>query len=215
MEGVSFTRVPTLIFSREAWERLQAFLTISKKEVSGFGRVRAESGQSYVVDKIYLPQQVVSAGDTEINPESMSDFLMQLIEDGEDPGSVKLWWHSHVNMGLFWSGTDDHNMREITPEGSFMFGLVGVKSGDVRVRLDHSAPDLTIDHIPVVIDYVSPETTRLCIAEMGQMVRERVPIVRSISSSDGQIPPDKVGGGSNAGSRRGRRRSKAATPVGD
>lgn len=161
---------PTLVFLHSAWMKLLGFLTLSEKEISGFGRVRVESGRLPVVDEIYLLPQTVSSAHTMIDPEDVSIFITSLIESGEDPSLIRLWWHSHADMKTFWSETDNENMWELIGGSPYMFGLVGNREGDVKIRLDLASPRITIDDLSMLVDYVSPEVARWCKDQIEAMV---------------------------------------------
>lgn len=40
-----------------------------------------------------------------------------MYETRDDEGMFNFWWHSHVNMGVFWSGTDMDTIRQIGSQG--------------------------------------------------------------------------------------------------
>jgi len=188
----SVALVPRLTFGHIAWMKLQALLTLSKREISGFGKVISRDHDFFVED-IFVLTQRVSSSETVISPEAVAGFLTELVEKGEDPGLIKLWWHSHANSGLFWSGIDHTNMRSLTR--GFMFGLVGDDDGNVKVRLDLTEPiPLVIDEIPVHYDAADEETIVWAKAEMRKKVSflPRPPAKPKIVAIVGDDLPDEV-----------------------
>lgn len=155
--------------------KLQGFLMLSDEEISGFGRVVDHGNGDFFVDDIFVIPQKGNAGETVIEPEDVAELVTRLIEDGEDPGAIKLWWHSHASGGIFFSSTDIQTMRNLTQ--NFMFGLVGNNRGEVRGRLDLAEPfPLSIDDIPVVYLVASQEVLAWCQAEIDQKVAP-IPVV--------------------------------------
>lgn len=82
-------------------------------EVSGVGKVISENGVFRVVDAIMVKQHNTGTS-TELDPESLGRAMFEL---KDSPGTMNFWWHSHVNMGVFWSGTDMDTIRDIGKHG--------------------------------------------------------------------------------------------------
>lgn len=101
--------------SREVFAKVMHWVNKSNDEVSGFGKVihHAETGVFEVVEA-YLLKQRNGAVHTDIDGQSLAK-LMYTSKDA--PGELKWWWHSHVNMQVFWSGTDTATIRELGGQG--------------------------------------------------------------------------------------------------
>lgn len=167
----SVSRVPSLVFTQHAWRKLQYFLQLSTHEISGFGRV-TDYDSNFLVDEIYLINQTVSSVHTQMSAIEIGKFVSQLAAYGGDISNLKLWWHSHVNMGLFWSPDDEKTMADLTRQ--YYFGLVGLKNGKVLARLDIARPRTSIDNIPVsVIEEVDESLQEKC----RQEIKEKVTLV--------------------------------------
>lgn len=82
-------------------------------EISGFGKVILKDGKLRVVDAMLLPQRN-GAAHTDIEPEDLgkAEFLLK-----DTPGELRLWWHSHVKMGCFWSTTDTDTIKLLGKHG--------------------------------------------------------------------------------------------------
>jgi hypothetical protein len=52
-------------------------------------------------------------------------------ESREDKGDLNFWWHSHVNMSAFWSGTDMATIKEFGSKG-YLLATVFNKKGDYQ-----------------------------------------------------------------------------------
>lgn len=139
------------------------------------------------MDDMFITPQRVNAGATIIEPEAVANLVTSVIESGEDPEAIKLWWHSHAKGGVFFSHTDDETMRILTQ--NFMFGLVGNHAGHVRARFDMADPfPITIDEIPVSYLTLSDEVTAWCQREISRNVKP-ISVARVRSRRGKQFPP--------------------------
>jgi hypothetical protein len=154
----------------EAKQRLDLYVDAVSGEISGLGKATIVSGNLFIED-VYLLEQESGGADTELKPEAVSELINELLAEGEDPQHVKLWWHSHGSMGVFWSGTDDK-----TAEGfanGWMLSLVLNKKGEYKSRLDVYEPvHLVADNLEMVVAY--PEADAQLKAEIAEEVKEKV-----------------------------------------
>ncbi len=90
----------------------------SDVEISGLGTCSFnDSTGIFKVEKIVLCHQENAATTTDLDPKSVAKAMYEL---RNEPSQLKFWWHSHVNMGVFWSGTDSATMLELAEHGWFM-----------------------------------------------------------------------------------------------
>jgi hypothetical protein len=75
-------------------------------ECSGLGMVEIDHERNTfrIVDAVLLQQENTSAT-TELDGHDIGRAMHEF-RQRETPGMLKWWWHSHVNMDVFWSGTD-------------------------------------------------------------------------------------------------------------
>jgi hypothetical protein len=75
-------------------------------ECSGLGKIVVDHERNVVrvVDAILLKQKNDSSA-SEIDGQAICRAMHEF-RQRETPGELKWWWHSHVDMGVFWSGTD-------------------------------------------------------------------------------------------------------------
>lgn len=132
----------------------------SPKECSGTGlveRVDYDDGSvEFVVTKVYLPNQINTGGTTDIEDEEMARVNTQVVMDGDDPMLHKFHWHSHVDMGVFHSGTDESNYDDMQT-GDYAVSLVVNKKYDMLASVHLYAPlrinVLNIEVEPPQIDF--------------------------------------------------------------
>lgn len=113
----NITSAPKVIIDDLVYQKIMYFVDKSDIEVSGLGKiVFDDKGNIRVVDAMLLPQKN-TATTTDIQPEDVGKAMF-LMKDTE--GELKFWWHSHVNMGVFWSGTDHDTIVKLASGGWFV-----------------------------------------------------------------------------------------------
>lgn len=164
-------RVPVLVFEVEAYVKLLTFINSINVEISGFGRLRRLPSGDFLCHDIFILEQEVSSGHTEIDSNALAVMMDQLMIEGDDFSDIKLWWHSHHSMhNVGWSGIDDNNMRGLA-KSSYFFGIVGYHGGKIVIRLDIGEPIVaTFDNVPYSIQYRDNQTQRWVQQEIAAKV---------------------------------------------
>jgi len=126
------------------------------KEISGLGRVKIEGNTVRIVDMVLLEQEVTGAT-TDITPDAVSKALFDAYKDGGlAKGELLWWWHSHVDMGVFWSGTDMATIKEFGGKGR-LFATVFNKKYESRSAYFQAGtdiyPEIFVDNIATELDY--------------------------------------------------------------
>jgi len=167
------TKFDALYIDPIALKKIQYWTDAADGEVSGLGILEQEDGKMIVKEAFILDQEC-SAADTELEPEAISKLMTDIIRSGKDPGKLKFWWHSHVNMGVFWSGTDDECAETLSTE--FAFSLVVNKSKERRARLDLYAPfRITVDHVRLIeISEEDEDLKKKCEEDVKEKVKSKV-----------------------------------------
>jgi hypothetical protein len=124
-------RFPDIYMSRQAFNKLKGFIDHCKLEISGVGIVEVMKNGDINIQDILLLDQECTSGTTDIDPEA----LFALLGSIDDPAKIKVWWHSHVDMAVFWSGTDEDTIKNFSQTGWFI-SIVGNKKGQFLCRLD-------------------------------------------------------------------------------
>lgn len=93
----------SLTFTPQSWIKLQSYINlVGDYEITGFGRIVDDT----IVD-IKILKQKVKPAEVDCNIDSMVEFMKAIPK--EEIGQWILDWHSHVEMGVFMSGTDSAN----------------------------------------------------------------------------------------------------------
>jgi len=158
----------------EARAKMEAYVRNCPFEISGLGTIE-ERGDMLLVTDVFLLEQSGSAGSTTLDPESLSKFVVEMAMAGKDPSQLKFWWHSHVNMGCYWSGTDDKCMDAFKP-GDYFIGTVANKKGESRTRLDIYDPiRASVDNIPLITAIDEEMDIAVCLEIKAKVTEEVLP----------------------------------------
>lgn len=146
--------VPGIYISLLAHNKMSEFMKQNDKEVGWLGKV-TKSGKAYSIEDVYLFEQEVHATTTEITTEGLNNFAMELMStpDGMEVwNDIKLWGHSHVNMGTTPSGQDETQMKLFEEgENDFFIRLIGNKKGDLRIDLFNYEEGIIYEELPYQI----------------------------------------------------------------
>lgn len=112
------------------------------KEIGGMGRVKYDKKtDAYTVLSVCLPTQEVGSAHTDLDADSVAKCE---IETANDEGWFNFWWHSHVNMQAFWSGTDTATIKEMGERG-LCIAVVFNKKRECRGAVYAMSSE---DHVP-------------------------------------------------------------------
>lgn len=184
------TQGPTIWILPRIMAKLNMYIQVVDYEISGLGTV-VRLGNDFLIDEIYLLKQKCRDAETTLDPKSVASFWMEYLEQGLEPTKLRFWWHSHVNMSTFWSGTDEATAERFGfGSVDYWLSVVGNKRGEYKARVDLFSPmRLTVDDLPFRV-YISPqEHLRASLeAEVAEKV-EYVPPEKTVYYTGGFWPP--------------------------
>jgi len=102
---------PVIYITDDAWKKLMFFVDEVNGEISGVGVVECEDG-NITINDILIYKQESSAASTLLDGHALCDLLEDFTRQGKDTGTLRVWWHSHANMGPSFSTTDFNTMEE-------------------------------------------------------------------------------------------------------
>lgn len=133
-----------------AWEKIIGFTDLCPNEISGLGKIEIINDNAVVID-VAIFRQEVSAAHSTIEPKSLAEFQSERVKRGESMKDWILWWHSHANMGVFFSGTDTSTI-DSSSEFPHLLSLVVNKKHETEARFDVYKPfRLKLEKLPVEI----------------------------------------------------------------
>ena len=138
------------VISQTAYDKIMYYVNKCPKEISGLGVVENMGGVLTVTDIVLLKQECTST-ETDLDAEAIATAEYEHHKSGK-AGELRFWWHSHVNMDVFWSGTDKTAMAELSEHGWFIHGVFN-KRGEVRCAYTANKPlKIFVDDITLEID---------------------------------------------------------------
>lgn len=123
-------------------QKLKYYVGATKLEISGIGKSEIINGDIYLRDVIIFKQKCTGAS-TDLDEQDMARVQYQMTKAGDDLKNWNVWWHSHANMGVFWSGTDTTTINEHANNGSFLVSLVTNHKGEFKTRVDTFPKDVS------------------------------------------------------------------------
>jgi len=114
---VSFTgdnEFPDVYVSGPAHGKMLALVKECPIEISWMCSVTRRDNGDFDINDVYVPLQFCGPANTEISEEGDEALMMELITAGkaEELNNLRCWGHSHVNMAVFASGTDESQTQD-------------------------------------------------------------------------------------------------------
>lgn len=151
--------VPRVFFTAEVFEGIQHIVRTSPDEVAWFGLVTETERGDYLIDRLLIPEQIVTGASVDIGGEAINVLIHELLEQGEDPSRFRYHGHSHVNMSVQPSTTDQDHISEYLETSPWFIRSIHNKKGDSRVDIFDREERLAyqnVDH--KVLELTQPET---------------------------------------------------------
>ncbi len=156
-----------ILIPRKEWNKIRYWVDISPVEISGVGIVKPTktttvNGKTVIteltVEKVLLLRQRNSATLTDIDTQALLELMAEYAEDSE---YIRLWWHSHVNFDVFWSGTDEATINDF--HADWMLSIVTNKKNENKARLDIYNPIRTMIKVNelVIVDGTEEDEAEL------------------------------------------------------
>lgn len=121
-----------LYYTKEARDKTLWLLENFDSEVAWHGVAKryGEDEENYIIEDIVVYPQTVSGATVEMDENEYAKWLMENDED-ERFSNLRMQGHSHVNMGVFPSGTDQDHREKIKqmlkPDGFYIFAILNKK----------------------------------------------------------------------------------------
>jgi hypothetical protein len=131
---------PNLTFTPQAWRMLILYVTLCPFEIGGLGSVEMVGDDFHVTD-IHIVHQDVNDIATRLDADSVTELVAGIVERGDDPAQLRLWWHSHARESTFWSGEDEETIAGFRNDG--MVSLVINHAERILARFDQYEPRST------------------------------------------------------------------------
>jgi len=141
----------TIVLPKPIYQQIIHYTMATEDEISCLGMCRWDNKEIRVYE-LFLPKQVNSTGSTLLDEDEAAKILTNLIRAGRNPAELRLWFHSHGNMGVFWSGTDDDCCKTLGVT-DFSVSIVGNRKKKLLGRVDIYKPfHLTISGVDIAVE---------------------------------------------------------------
>ncbi|NVZ07973.1 hypothetical protein HW932_01700 [Allochromatium humboldtianum] len=125
---------PMVLFTIEAELTVRHLVRAMDVEVAWFGLVRYEEDlDAYVVYKILIPEQEVTAATVDITANAIAQLTGEILDAGDDPSHLRYHGHSHVNMPASPSPTDQEHLSDYLEHTDWFIREIRNKKGDYKL----------------------------------------------------------------------------------
>ena len=175
---------PLVNITQEAFDKMMMLVSSCSFEIGWFAVVDHIENELVVSDVIIIPKQEVSGVTVNISAEDVGDMFSEMMKlYGKDTATqmlnkIRLYGHSHVNMGVSPSGTDTNQMLEYAKDfdpgdNPYFIMIILNKRKEVHISLLDMA--LGIKHIdaPYVIGEENNELRDWAVKEITEKVTEK------------------------------------------
>jgi len=142
--------------------KLKYYATLCSGEISGLGKIsyNKQDKNNIVVDDVFIFPQKAGHTSTDLDKKAIALFLEKEYKKNKTIDGISLWWHSHSDMEVFFSSTDEQTIENFGDTSDFLISLVINRKMEMEARVDVFNPFRnTIKDIDIEI--TSPENTIL------------------------------------------------------
>jgi hypothetical protein len=154
-QGPQVVITPTIYSKMQLWTHQAAAKGL---EVSGVGTATLRNGV-IKVNRIFLVKaSTVGPGDVEMDPRDLGRVMKACIVNKWGAGNIRLLWHSHVRMSVFWSGQDEKACKVFGDNSLWTVNIVTNVHGHFLARQDFPKTKAKpLINIPLGLDLSVPK----------------------------------------------------------
>ena len=125
---------PMVCFTEQVLAKFKGYVDNCSLEIGWLALVRIDAQGRYIVYDTILPHQNVSAVTTDLMESGLQEVGEEILKTRPDEfNNVRCWCHSHVNMQVCPSGTDDETFEQFYENCEYFIRVICNKKGDMRV----------------------------------------------------------------------------------
>ena len=152
------TGFPSVFISGTAHGKMLALVKECDIEIGWMCTVEKDEDGDFHLNDVYVPLQTCTASTTVISERGDSELMMELLEQGKgaEVNALRCWGHSHVNMAVFASQTDETQTQDfidnLEEAGSDHFiRLIGNKRGELLCHVYLMEQGITLNNPPMTV----------------------------------------------------------------
>jgi len=154
--------VPKIRINFQVYLKMKYFMKHFDQEIFAL-LIIDEEDDTLVVSDLRIPEQSVSGGHCKPTATGLAKILNDL-EDEEQGKSEKArgWFHTHGNMGTFFSGVDEKTIKDWGKGSPYVLSIVGAKT-DMKTRLDIFSPiKIELEDLDIDVEIEDPNVEEEC-----------------------------------------------------
>lgn len=152
---------PMVCFTEQTLAKFKGYVDNCTLEIGWLALVEIDAQGRYIVYDTLLPHQNVSATTTDLMESGLQEVGEELLQTRPDEfNNVRCWCHSHVNMQVCPSGTDESTFEQFYENCDYFIRVICNKKGDMRVDFVDLEKEIRFDNINWYI-LLSKETEAL------------------------------------------------------
>jgi hypothetical protein len=182
--NISFLKESPAVWLTESADlKMRLIVDLCDKEVGMLALCKKEGLQVEIYD-ILLPQQETTAVYCELSTDGIAKAAQDL--PAEKVTDIRGWIHSHVNMGVSPSGTDNTQMTEFDAADYCVRGIIN-KQGSRHWDIYDYANGMVFKDVPgFVRNHYPSELIEQIRSELADKVREKTPEFKELSIFPGK-----------------------------
>ena len=189
---------PKVIFSTTSLRWIKAMVEVHQLEIGWYAIVDERPDYAFFVRDVFYPKHSEANGATcEISPEGETEVMTWLMDHGRDADipKMRLWGHSHHNMGTGPSGQDEvQALERMNSTKSFLIRIICNKEGEISCSFFDYERNLRFDHIKWEVEDDDDESHyNSQIDEIASIIadtlissKQKVHEINSLTGVDGQ-----------------------------
>lgn len=130
--------LPKILISPLAMAKMDKIIQYCDDEVGWLGSAEKIEDYTYFISDVHMFEQEVNATTCEIAPDGLNKFAMEILESEngmEEYSKIRVWGHSHVNMGVTPSGQDDKQIADFAGDNDWFIRIIANKKGDIKLDI--------------------------------------------------------------------------------
>ena len=139
---------PMICFTEQVLAKFKGYVDNCSLEIGWLALVKTDAQGRYIVYDTLLPHQNVSAVTTDLMESGLQEVGEEILSTRPDEfNNVRCWCHSHVNMQVCPSGTDDSTFEQFYENCEYFIRVICNKKGDMRVDFVDLEKEIRFDNI--------------------------------------------------------------------
>lgn len=133
--------------------KMRCYVDECDKEIGWLGLVE-KTENNYVIKDVEIMKQNVTDVSVDIKEEGLQEYAERIMARGEydNLNKIRCWGHSHVNMPVSPSSTDEKTFREYYKECDYFIRIIANKKGDLKLDIAEPLKHIMYTNIKWEVD---------------------------------------------------------------